>query len=219
MSHLFAPGDIWAGETAVVVAGGPSLSLAQVRSIGIARSSDRCRVIAVSDAVYPCWFADILYSADAKWWDHHSGVPGFRKVKVSRNNLGRYDVQHVIGIDGVVAHNPEEYVRGVDGFDPTPGMLRYGPNSGHHAVHIAAQLGAKRIVIVALDFTDKDFARDHWFGRHGGRMDMCSDTSAWRAKFRLLTDDLDNAGVAVLNASPASTIDWLPIVSLEDALA
>lgn len=217
MNELFAPGPIWKGETAVVVAGGPSLSLKQVREIGIARANDRCRVIAVSDAVYPCWFADILYSADAKWWDHHIGVPTFKGQKVSRNRLGRYDVDHLRGIDCNGKANPFHYVEGVDGYDATPGMLRYGPNSGHHAVHLAAQLGASRIITAAMDFTDKDFARDHWFGRHQDDMDMCSETSVWRAKFHFLTDELAKIGITVLNASLSSTIKWLPTVRLESA--
>lgn len=206
MNELFAPGPIWDGERVVVVAGGPSVSLRQVRAIGIARAHDRCRVIAVSDAVYPCWFADCLFSSDAKWWDHHLGVPTFKGQKVSRNCLGRYDV---------------DYLRetGVDGFDPEPGTVRHGSNSGHQAVHLAAQLGAREIIIVGMDFTDKDFARDHWFGRHTGNMDMCSDTAKWRQRLQTLTDALAERGVQVLNASLSSTIKWLPTVSLENRLA
>ena len=205
MNNLFAPGAVWAGETAVVVAGGPSVSMKQIRTIGMARANDRCRVISVNDAVYPCWFADVAFASDAKWWDHHGGVPSFKGQKVSRNCLGRYDV---------------DYLRetGADGFDPEPGTVRHGSNSGHQAVHLAAQLGASRIIIVGMDFTDKDFARDHWFGGHDGRMDMGSVAETWRKHFRGLTDALEGRGVAVLNASLSSTIKWLPTVSLETHL-
>lgn len=215
MSDLFAPGRIWEGQRVVIVAGGPSLMLRQVRAIGMACAAGRCKVIAVSDAVFPCWFADICYSADAKWWDHHQGLATFPGTKVSRNPLGRYDVRHLYGVD---CADVDRCVAGVDGFDPSPGVLRFGPNSGHHAVHLAAQLGAAEIVIVAMDFTDKDFARDHWFGRHEGRMDMCSNTQDWRMRFRFLTDDLTKHGIRVVNASLASTVTWLPMVSLEGFL-
>lgn len=215
MTGLFAPGAAWAGQRVVVVAGGPSLALRQIRAISMARAAGRCRVIAVSDAVFPCWFADICYSADAKWWDHHHGLDAFAGTKISRDPLGRYNVHHLRGVDCADVDN---CVAGADGFDPTPGVLRYGPNSGHHAVHLAAQLGAAEIVIVAIDFTDKDFARDHWFGRHEGRMDMCSNTEDWRMRFRFLTDDLARHGVRVVNASLASTVTWLPMVNLEALL-
>lgn len=201
---LFAPGRIWEGGTVVVVAGGPSLSLQQVRSIGISHARGRCKVIAVSDAVYPCWFADICYSSDAKWWDHHEGLSAFPRVKISRNPLGRYDVQNM-------------HDTGESGFDPTPGSIRHGSNSGYQAVHLAAQLGAKKIITVGMEFSDGG-ARDHWFGLHEGRMDMHSDTGRWRALFLTLTDALEARGLEILNASPASTVTWLPLVDLETSL-
>jgi hypothetical protein len=69
-----------------------------------------------------------------------------------------------------------------------------------------------------MDFSDGG-ARDHWFGLHQGRMDMCSDTETWRRHFRTLTDALGGLGVEVLNASPTSTITWLPACNLEQHLA
>jgi hypothetical protein len=50
-------------------------------------------------------------------------------------------------------------------------------------------------------------------------MDMCSDTETWRRHFRTLTDALGGLGVEVLNASPTSTITWLPACNLEQHLA
>lgn len=205
MSHIFAPGRIWEGETVVVVAGGPSVTLPLVRTIGMAHDDDRCKVIAVNDAVFPCWFADILYAADARWWDHHNGLQSFLKPKVSFNNLGRYDVQHMRDT-------------GPEGYDPEPGNIRHGSNSGYQGVHLAAQLGAARIVILGIDFTDEDGARGHWFGRHDGRLDVSSNTADWRRKFRGLTDELDRLGVEIINASPISTARWLPYAPMEQCL-
>src|SRR5690606_24449274 len=118
--------------------------------------------------------------------------------------LGRYDVQHMRDT-------------GQEGYDPEAGNIRHGSNSGYQAVHLAAQLGAAEIVLVGFDFTD-DGARSHWFGPHDGRMDMHSDVVTWRRLFRGLTDILESRGVRVVNASLASTIKWLPIVSLESHL-
>lgn len=205
MSTIFAPGRVWDRERVVVVAGGPSVTLSQVRTIGRARDLDLCKVIAVNDAVFPCWFADILYAADARWWDYHKGLQSFTKVRVSFNNLGRYDVQHMRDTGPV-------------GYDPEPGNIRHGSNSGYQAVHLAAQLGAREIVIVGLDYTDEDRARDHWFGRHEGRLDISSNTADWRQKFRILTDDLARRGVMVSNASPISTIEWVRRIDINDLL-
>src|SRR5690606_9521612 len=74
---------LFRGRPTVIVAGGPSLDLAQVRAVAMARAGDRIRVVAVNDAVYPCWFADIAYACDRKWWRYHNGLPGFPGRKLS----------------------------------------------------------------------------------------------------------------------------------------
>jgi hypothetical protein len=57
VSTGFAPPD-WTGETVAVVGGGPSLTLEQVRLVGIGRFAGRCKVIAVNSAAFLAWWAD-----------------------------------------------------------------------------------------------------------------------------------------------------------------
>lgn len=185
----------------VIVAGGPSVTLKDVRILGIARSMDRCRVMAINDAVYPCWFADHVHACDKKWWDEHNGLPNFFGLKTS--------VECTRFIDVEVLKNT-----GTAGFDKSPGCIRTGMNSGYQAVHIAAQAGAERIIILGVDFTN-DGARDHWFGRHPPGMDKHSSVGDWRHLFRELTDELAVQGIQVLNAGNRSTITWLPSFNLE----
>src|SRR3990167_6401454 len=71
----------WRGKTAVLVGSGESLTTERVRRIAIARAKDFIRVIAVNDAVYVCWFADIAYACDVKWWRYHGSLAGFRGEK------------------------------------------------------------------------------------------------------------------------------------------
>lgn len=190
-------------RTVICVAGGQSLTLGQVRQIGIARSQDKIRVVAVNDAAFPCWFADICLGYDRKWWDSKAGLPGFRGLKLSVEPTGYHDVR-------VLEHG------GIEGFDERPGWLRTGSNSGYGAVHIAAALGARKIVLVGYNFgSDADRgAMEHWFGLHPEGMNKGSNTDEWCRLFRGLTDILASRGVAVLNATPRSRITWLPGVDL-----
>jgi hypothetical protein len=189
---------------AVIVAGGPSVTVSDIRTIGIARAEDRCRVIAVNDAVYPCWFADYLHACDAGWWEQHNGVPGFQGIKTSVQPTPFGSVIMLVNT-------------GNEGFDETPGCIRTGANSGYQAVHLAAQMGAKKIVVLGLDYTD-DGARMHWFGTHRQGMDKFSDVVEWRRRFRGLTDLLAEAGIEVWNAGMKSTLTWLPRVDLVTCL-
>jgi len=198
----------------VVVAGGPSLTLSQVRIVGMARSRDTCRVIAVNDAVYPCWFADILHAGDERWWRRNAGVPRYPGMKLAIQSTEFPDVR-------VLENGGPDYV--------CDEGLRLGnwKNSGAQAVHLAARLYAKRILLLGFDFSGsretKDGTRDHWFGRHidkpGCRMDINSDTDAIRKLFRILTDHLHSRGVEIVNCSPGSTIDWLPTSTIEKEFA
>ncbi|MER9768894.1 hypothetical protein NKJ09_22840 [Mesorhizobium sp. M0189] len=107
---------------------------------------------------------------------------------------------------------------GIEGYDESPGCIRGGSNGGYQAVHLAAKLGARSIVLVGYDFTP-DGAMDHWFGLHGvgdGRpMDKKSNVQNWLRMFRDLTDELGRRGVKVENATIKSSIDWLPNISLD----
>lgn len=183
----------------VCVGGGPSLTLAQVRLIGMARSRDLIRVIAVSDAVFLCWFADICIAYDRKWWNSKAGLPGFRGLKLSVEATGYHDVR-------MLGHG------GIEGFDERPGWIRTGSNTGYGAAHVARTVGGRKIVLVAYDFgSDADKgAMQHWFGLHPEGMNKGSNTQEWRRLFRELTDLFAAAGVSVVNASERSTINWLP---------
>lgn len=179
-----------------IIAGGPSVELSGIRLIARHRSGGHCRVIAVNDAVYPCWFADHLHASDCRWWIENGGVKRYPGRKTSVEITPFSDVEHF-------------EKTGDRGFDPTEGKIRTGQNSAFQAVHIAAAEGETRIVLYGVDFTD-DGARAHWFGHHKPGMDKRSDVKLWREMLRELTEELRTRGVVVMNASPESTITWLP---------
>jgi hypothetical protein len=194
----------------IIVAGGPSLNLAQVRIVGMARSQDLCRVIAVNDAVYPCWFADIAYCGDERFWRRHNGIARYPGHKLAIQPTTFPDVR-------VMENTGPDYI-GDDGL-----RIGHWKNSGSQAVQVAARLHAKRILLLGFDFSGsketKDGTRDHWFGRHvdtpGCRMDINSDVAEIKRLFRILTDHLQSRGVEIVNCSPGSTIDWLPTSTIE----
>lgn len=193
-------GQPFRNRTVYIVAGGPSVTLPATRTIGMLRAQDQCRVIAVNDAVYPCWFADHLHACDRRWWMDHHGVPRFAGMKTALEETPYDDVLTLVSTGDV-------------GFDPEPGNLRTGSNSGYQAVHLAASLGAKTIILLGLDYSDGG-ARDHWFGLHRPGFDKNSDVRSWRRMMREITDELGGQGINIFNAGKASTLTWLPQVDL-----
>ena len=68
----------WGAATAVLIGGGPSLTVEQVHHVGVARAAGYVRVIAVNDAYRVAAFADVCYFADAEWWGWHKDRPEFQ---------------------------------------------------------------------------------------------------------------------------------------------
>lgn len=195
---------IFAGRTVVCAAGGPSLSLSQVRAIGIARAMDHIRVIAINDSVYPCHFADCLYACDRTWWETHHGVPGFdgRRITLKHGAAEPYP-----DADWLISTGPE-------GFEPDPGGLRTAGNSGYQAINLAAHLGATRILLVGYDMRGDNKA--HWFGQHpeSCRKNMIRPFEARAHHFAGLVEPLRERGIEVVNCTPGSAIDAFPMGDL-----
>ena len=189
----------WRGATVAIVATGPSFTAAQAR------------VIAVNDAIYPCWFADIAYACDAAWWAHHDGLPGFTGLKLSL-------------LDGTDPRAKPCEVSGVwhirssghEGFDPDRQHIRTGGNSGYQALHLALHLGAAKIVLVGFDMRDDD-GQAHWFGDHPREISRTRTPALWRDRFTALADAAQHLGVTVVNASPGTALAAFQTCALEQA--
>jgi hypothetical protein len=196
------PLGLWKGQTVAVLASGPSMSPAvadAVRAAGLL-------AIAVNNTVQLAPWAEMLYAADEEWWWHPSSPhKAFAGIKAS--------VAQVPGVQRLV-------ITGSTGFDPEPGHIRTGGNSGYQAVHIAAQLGAARILLCGFDMRG-DSGADHWHGHHAhGLRETGPGTYArWRDNFATLVQPLAALGVQVINCTPGSALQWFPFMTLEAALA
>lgn len=184
-------------ETFAVLASGPSMSQA------VADAVRDLRVIVVNTTFRLAPWAEILYAADEQWWRETPDAMRFagRKVSIKPNTLAGLEIMENTGDLG---------------FDPKPGCLRTGNNSGYQAVHLAAQLGARRILLCGFDM-----GGGHWHGRHPAPLrDTPQEYYAkWARNFESLAKDLDARGVEVINCTPGSRLSAWPIVPLAEALA
>jgi hypothetical protein len=86
----------------------------------------------------------------------------------------------------------------------TPNVLPYTRNSPYVAVCLAALMGAKRIGMIGVDFTD-----DHFFGRTG-RHALASELAAIDQQYQRLREALGARGVSVINLSRESRLTAFP---------
>lgn len=215
--HWSVPPRLWAGETCVCIAGGPSL-------IGfddtLLRES-RPRVIAINDSWRLCPWADIVYFCDFPWFRDQCGV--------NRKSIDGSTTFHDLRAEGFLvtaapelASDPNVHylaLTGQLGFDADPACLRHGSNSGYQAIHLAAHCGASRIVLLGYDMHVSG-TRSHWHKEKRSAAASFAGTIQrnFLPCFPTLVDPLRERGIEVLNATPGSALTCWPMVMLEDAL-
>jgi len=206
----------WTGETVVCIAGGPSLSLDQIHRVARAHLAGRCRAIAINDAAFVAWWADILYACDLKWWEYAgSDVLRFPGRKVTQDQRVPKKWPQVLCLEA--KNNPDTNLD--DGFDPDPSRIRNGRNGGYQAIHLAAHLGAARVVLLGYDMKAAAGA-SHWHGarNHPTKGDMVTDDDIYEKvmlrPFSTLVEPLARRGVEVINCTPGSALDVWPRADL-----
>lgn len=197
----------WRGETAVVVAGGPSLTQAQVE-----RCKGRARVIVVNDSYRLAPWADLHYFADRKWFEHHRGKPGFDQftgercsISVSHWDDGFVPALHYLRADGPV-----------EGLSTNPQTVRTGSNSGHQALNIAVHAGAALILLLGFDGGRGASGKKHWFGDHWDQTEP--NYPRMRQALRTVDNEARARGVRIVNCSPGSAIETFDCDTIERLL-
>lgn len=92
------------------------------------------------------------------------------------------------------------------------GEIGEGGNGGFHALNLAVQFGARRIVLVGYDM--RVDLGVNWHGEHGHGLPNpgAPNVIRWRKVLDAQASLLTNMGVEVLNASPVSTLTAFPKV-------
>ena len=166
-------------------------------------------MLVINESVRRAPWADALYACDGAWWDHRRGVPEFGGLKVSQDvraakAWGVHQVRLRQHCDRLLVEEA--------------GEIGWGGNSGFHAVNLAVQFGAARLVLVGYDMTLAFGV--HWHGRHGGHLNNPSAKALarWAAVLDAQGPLLASLGIEVFNTSPTSALEAFPYATLEEAL-
>lgn len=175
------------------------------------------RSIAVNTAYQLAPWADLLYAADGVWWRHHAGAAGFAGQRVTVDKGAAAEFGLSLASIGRPPPKDGSARSGQMLFDRF-GVLGDGGNSGFQAVNLAAQAGARRIILLGFDMTLA--AGVHWHGRHPAGLNnpTAQNLARWRRHMDEAAPTLAALGIEVINASMSSALTAYPKMSLEDAL-
>lgn len=194
----------WRGQTAVIVAGGPTAKDAPLDDM-----KGKCRCIAVNEGYRLAGWADVLYGCDGRWWQVRQGVKGFVGLKISQDLRAVRQFKDIRKVD--VVHKDEILVE-------RKGQIGSGGNSGFQAINLAVQFGATRIVLVGFDMRiDRGI---HWHGPHPNHLNnpRATNVERWRRAIDGAAGQLMALGVIVVNASQVSELTGYPKMSLLEAV-
>lgn len=206
----------WSNEAVAVVASGPTT---KAEDLGQLRG--RAKVVAIKKNVELIPWADVVYGCDAAWWLHKRGLVDYKGLKVAwhKHACARFPDIKKIEIDESqekLHPNARKYRMVFD----RPGVLGGGGNSGYQAVNLAAQFGAKKIILVGFDMQERGGV--HWYGRNHWEKAGNPDSDCfrrWRAAFNVAAHDLEEQGVHVINVSPVSALTCFRRGTIKGALA
>lgn len=192
---------MWVGETAVVIASGPSLTQDQVDFV-----RGRARVIAINDNYRRALWADVHYFCDPRWYGWHKDEPEWDRFEGFRVTL---QTATNVNLGFPTMHN-----HGRDGLCRLPHGLHTGRNSGHQAVNLAYHFGVARIVLIGFDCKPGPNNETHWFGNHPTETRPSIFRSAFLPQWPKIAADLAEQGVEVINATIDTAITCFPCMTL-----
>ena len=182
---------VWKGQTVAVLGSGPSMSKKVADSV---RHLPRI-VLNTTYKLAPD--AEILYASDSAWWARHTDeLLKFEGKKVSvqtRTQIHPNTPKNVLLLRYGGSH----------GFDDRPGYIRTASFSGYAALHLAASLGAKQVLLYGYECHG-----GHWHGAHPRGLGNPLEHSyrRWIRELESLAPLLKERGVDVINCTPRSRL-------------
>lgn len=141
-------------------------------------------------------WADALYAMDYAWWRVHGR-------EVAETFVGeRVSANPVASLAVTVA--------------PKAAVPTFG-NSGAAAISLAANAGAKRVLMLGYD-CQRTGGQVHWHGNHPKTLGNAGAMPRWPKQFEDLAKHMTGLGVEVINCTRSTALTCFPRADLEDEL-
>lgn len=171
----------------------------------------RVQVLAISNAIKWCPWAQWHYACEAKWWRHFHHLPcAGQRWTAERAAADQYGLHHAPLL-------PVSHPGAFSGLCTTPYTLARGHHGGYQALNLALHVGATEIWLVGYDMREVN-GRAHFFGEYTQPELAVSNRNY--AKWAAVYDSInpDTYGVSIINMTPGSAIRRFPFGSLDNAL-
>lgn len=195
----------WKGETAVIVASGPTAS-----TVPLAKAKGKAKFIVINNSWQLAPWADILFGCDFSWWKFAGGCPEFKGLKMT---VEAQVAKHYPDVKVVKCRKPDDRIV----LDEL-GTVGWGGNSGFHCLNLAVQFGCSKVLLVGMDMTIAHGV--HWHGKHPPHMNNPTNgnIARWARAVDAAAAPIRQRGVKVFNCSDVSVLSNYPKLPFEKAL-
>jgi hypothetical protein len=217
MSYWTIP-RIWEGKTCVILGGGPSLDEVDFSLL------EGLKVIAVND-VYKDEETreirkgiDCVYWKDKCWYDQLA-FKDYPELGPNRFILTMFK--------GLKVTSCENYLEDLDvlvlrrgrrqRLERDPEFITHSNNAGAEALALSTMLGCKMVLLLGFDMKTVN-GRHNYHENHVREIPENIYDDYFIGAFEVLSRDLEEIGVRVINCTPNSALKVFPIVPLEEVI-
>jgi hypothetical protein len=206
MSEHYKCAPEWAGDTAYIIAGGPSV---QHEDLSVLKGR---RVIVVNSSYEAHPEADVCFFGDVRWWEEHRHRQPMIRFKGRLFTASQQASGYRL--------NKLRRVYPPPGLADQPDALATQRTSLHGAMNLAVHFGVKRIVLIGADMGRGPGGQTHHHGPHKWSNKPGNETwDIQMAQFITIVDPLELREIEVLNTSMKSRIDWWPKKPLPECVS
>lgn len=194
---------IWAGETAVIIGGGPSVTREQVES------AKRFKTIGTNMAFVMDPTCDFLCWGDSYWYiENWRGLSQHKGEKVTWRHCPKFH-----GVPDFHQLTHRQYGRDEKLVISRNPCVVHGTNTGQGAINIAYLLGATRVLLLGFDMTSK--AGHNWHSFHKRHANE-ERYAVYRREIETSAVELRELGIEVINCSPTSVLTCFDKARIEE---
>lgn len=217
------------GETAVLIATGPSVSQKQVNFVYEKQQAGKCKVITINNAYQVLPSTNVHISCNDDWWTYYWS----RDQALRELSCAKYTWYKAIANQLDIT-----YIKAVvkDGLSEDPRIIHINHGSGPMAINLALHYGVKRLLLIGHDMK---FAANyngkrkkagsssrHYFGEYPKKLQHWPSVKVGKTgtlnglitAYDTMVPQIPDLGMEVINCTPKSALTTFPLSTLEKEL-
>lgn len=170
------------GDTAVLLASGPSLTDEVIEYIKPFHEQGIIRVFGLNDTFKICDFLDVFYACDPRWWDHNLEVldhPCPEKWTQDKNWGAKHKDLGIRTVSG----------GGGSGLSIRKHHIHYGSNSGFQLLNLAYHYGIRKFILLGYNMHVPKGMKQHFFGPHPKPLNTTDNYRGFCSQYDRISDE------------------------------